>query len=135
MCLEGALFRDRWPLLGGVTTNSNPLSGVSESSALSSRTVISVTEPAQTWEMKAKVIWHFLPFIQSIEFFHPQSFVGCNDRRLIIDRCNVDVNSAGQAVLPGFCLIGHDGEAVCLGFAAIMNVGDVLVLHLKVKEK
>lgn len=49
MCLEGALFRAKCPLLGGVTMNSSPSGKVSKSSALSSLTVISVTELSQTW--------------------------------------------------------------------------------------
>lgn len=49
MCLEGALFRAKYPLLGGVTINSSPSGKVSKSSALSSFTVIAVTEFSQTW--------------------------------------------------------------------------------------
>lgn len=54
MCLEGAFFRARWPLLGGVTMNSSPSGGVSVSSALRSFMVISVTEPTHTWGNERK---------------------------------------------------------------------------------
>lgn len=62
---------------------------------------------------------------------HLQTLVSCNNRSLIIDRCDIDVNSAGQTVLPDFRLIGHDGKVVSLCVAAVMDIGDVLTFHLE----
>lgn len=66
---------------------------------------------------------------------HLQTLVGCNNWRLIIDRCDIDVNGAGQTVLPDFRLIGHDGKAVCVSVTAVMDVGDVLTFHLETEKK
>ena len=49
MLLDGAVLKARCPLLGGVTWNSSPSGPVSWSSALSSSSVTSVTEPTHTW--------------------------------------------------------------------------------------
>lgn len=65
---------------------------------------------------------------------HLQTSVGCNNRSLIVDRCDGDENSARQTVLPNFCLIGHDGEVVIKCVAAIMDIGDVLTLHLETEK-
>lgn len=64
----------------------------------------------------------------------PKPLVGCNDRRLIVDGRDADVHGAGLAVLPQLRLIGPDGEAVCPSFTAVVNVGDVLTLHLEEKS-
>lgn len=64
---------------------------------------------------------------------HLQASVGCNNRGLIVDRCDDDANSARQTMLPDFCLIGHDGEVVTECVTAIMDIGDVLTLHLEMK--
>lgn len=66
---------------------------------------------------------------------HLQTLVDCNNWRLIVDRCDIDVNNAGQTVLPDFRLIGHDGKAVCVSVAAVMDVGDVLTFHLETEMK
>lgn len=60
-----------------------------------------------------------------------QTPVACNDGSLVVDRYNTDVYGAGQTVLADFCLIGHDGEVVALGVAAVVDVRDVLALHLE----
>lgn len=70
-----------------------------------------------------------------IVIFHLQTAVGCDNRRLIVDRCNVDANGAGQTVLPDFCLIGHNSKAVCQSVAAVVDVGDVLTFHLETKQR
>lgn len=57
--------------------------------------------------------------------------VSCNHWGLIIDRCDVDVNGARQAVFPGFCLVCHNGEVVSQGVTAVVDVGNVLPFHLK----
>lgn len=62
---------------------------------------------------------------------HLQTLVGCNNRSLIIDRRDTDVNGAGQTVLPDFRLIGHNGEVVSLCVAAVVDIGDVLTFHLE----
>lgn len=54
MGLEGAFFKARCPLVGGVTINSSCSGGESLSSALRSSTVISVIEPTHTWAMETK---------------------------------------------------------------------------------
>lgn len=66
---------------------------------------------------------------------HLQTLVGCYNWRLIVDRRDIDVNGAGQTVLPDFRLIGHDGKAVCVSVAAVMDVGDVLTFHLETEMK
>lgn len=65
---------------------------------------------------------------------HLQTIVGCDNRSFVVDRCNVDVGHTGQTVLTDFCLVGHDCEAVLFSFTAVMNVGDVLPLHLEAKK-
>lgn len=60
-----------------------------------------------------------------------QTLVGYNNRSLIIDRCDVDVNSAGQTVLLGFRLISHNGKVVSLCVRAVMDIRDVLTFNLK----
>lgn len=61
---------------------------------------------------------------------HLQTLVGCNNRSLIIHRCDVDVSRAGQTVLPDLRLIGHNGKVVSQCVAAVMDIGDVLAFHL-----
>lgn len=73
--------------------------------------------------------------VQYIVTPHLQTLVGCNNRRLVIDRRDVDENGAGQAVLPDFRLIGHDGEVVPLRVAAVVDVGDVLAFHLETQAR
>lgn len=62
---------------------------------------------------------------------HLQTLVGRDDRNLIVDWRDVDVNGAGQTVLPDLRLIGHDGEVVFQCVAAVVDIGDVLTLHLE----
>lgn len=66
---------------------------------------------------------------------HLQTLVGCNNRRLIVDGCDIDVNGAGPTVLPDFRLIGHNGKDVSLCVAAVVDVGDVLTFHLETGEE
>lgn len=66
---------------------------------------------------------------------HLQTLVGCNNRSLIIDRCDTDVNGAGQTVLPDFRLIGHNGKVVSLCVAAVVDIGDVLTFHLETEVR
>ena len=66
---------------------------------------------------------------------HLQTLVDCHNRRLIVDRIDIDVHGAGQAVLPDFCLVGHDGEVVSLCVAAIVDVRDVLTFHLRTEAR
>lgn len=61
---------------------------------------------------------------------HLQTLVGGDERRLVVDGRHADVNRARQTVLPRLRLIGHDGKAVAQGVAAVVDVGDVLSLHL-----
>lgn len=61
---------------------------------------------------------------------HLQTLVGGDKRCLVVDGRDTDVNRARQTVLPDFRLIGHDGKAVALGVAAVVDIGDVLSLHL-----
>lgn len=61
---------------------------------------------------------------------HLQPSVGCDDGDLIVDSCDVDVNGAGQTVLPDFSLVGHKGEIVAQRVTPIMDIGDVLTLQL-----
>lgn len=56
--------------------------------------------------------------------------VGGHNRGLVIDRYDCDVNSAWQAVLFHLSLIGYNCEVVLQCFTAIMDIGDVLKLHL-----
>ncbi len=62
---------------------------------------------------------------------HRQTLVGCNNRSLVIDRCDIDVNGAGLTVLPDFRLIGNNGKVVSVCVTAVMDVGDVLTFHLE----
>lgn len=66
---------------------------------------------------------------------HLETLVGRDDGSFVVDRRDVDVDNAGQTVLPDFRLIGHNCEAVLLSFAAIVNVGDVLSFHLETKKQ
>lgn len=61
---------------------------------------------------------------------HLQATVDGDNRSLVIDRYDVDVNSGWQAVFPYLCLIGYDGEVVPQRLTAVMNVGDVLTFDL-----
>lgn len=65
---------------------------------------------------------------------HLQAIVGSDDWSFVIDRRNVDIGYTWQTVLTDFCLVGHYCEAVLFSFTAIMNVGDVLALHLEAKK-
>lgn len=60
-----------------------------------------------------------------------QTLVGCNNRSLIVDRSDVDMNSAGQTVLLDFCLIGHNGKVVSLSVRAVMDIRDVFTFNLE----
>lgn len=62
---------------------------------------------------------------------HLQPVVGCNHWSLIVDRCDVYANCARQAVFPGFRLICHNGEVVSQGVTAVMDIGNILPLHLE----
>lgn len=66
---------------------------------------------------------------------HLQAIVGSDNWSFVIDRGNVDVGYTWQTVLTDFCLVGHYCEAVLFSFTAIMNVGDVLPLHLEAKTE
>lgn len=43
---------------------------------------------------------------------HPEDSVGCNNRRLIVDSCNLDVHRLGCTLLPQACVIGDHSEVV-----------------------
>ncbi len=85
------------------------------------------------------LIWadnnHHVYFLSFGITSHLQTLVGCNNRGLIIDRRDTDVNGAGQTVFPDFCLIGHNGKVVSLCVTAIMDVGDVLTFHLETEVR
>lgn len=75
------------------------------------------------------------PFEAVIPHPHLETLVGRDDGSFVVDWRDVDMDNAGQTVLPDFRLIGHNYEAVLLSFAAIVNVGDVLSFHLETKNK
>lgn len=60
-----------------------------------------------------------------------QALIGCDNRSLVVDWCNNDVNGAWQAVFLYFCLVGHNGEVVPRCLTAIMDIRDVLLLYLE----
>lgn len=66
---------------------------------------------------------------------HLETLVGRDDGSFVIDWRDVDVDDAGQTVLPDFRLIGHNCKTVLLSFAAIVNVRDVLPFYLETKKK
>lgn len=66
---------------------------------------------------------------------HLETLVGRDDGSFVVDWRDVDVDDAGQTVLPDFRLIGHNCKAVLLSFTAVVNVGDVLSFHLETKTK
>lgn len=60
----------------------------------------------------------------------PEDTVGCNNRSLIVDSCNLDVHRLGCALLPQAGVVGHHSEAVGQAFAAVVDVVNQVVLHL-----
>lgn len=60
----------------------------------------------------------------------PKDAVGCNNRSLIVDSCNLDVHRLGCALLPQARVVGHHSEAVGQRLAAIVDVVNQVVLHL-----
>lgn len=66
---------------------------------------------------------------------HPEDPVGCNNRGLVVDSCNLDVHRMAGAVLPQARVVGPHSEVVGCGFTAVVDVVDELVLHLVKKDR
>lgn len=66
---------------------------------------------------------------------HPEDPVGCNNRRLIIDSRNLDINGLSCTLLPQACVVGHHCEIVSEGFAVVVDVVNEFMFHLVEKSE
>lgn len=61
---------------------------------------------------------------------HPEDPVGGNDRRLVIDSCDIDEQRLWGTLLSQACVVGHHSELVSQGFTAVVDVVDKFMFHL-----
>lgn len=66
---------------------------------------------------------------------HPEDPIGCHNRGLVVDRGDVYKHGARETVLPEVRAVSNEGEVVSQGVTAVMDVGDVLLLHLNPQKK
>lgn len=61
---------------------------------------------------------------------HPERFVGRDNRRFIIDWCDLDIHCPGSAVFSELRGIGYNSEVVLECLRVVVDIVDKLLLHL-----